>query len=83
MTHAERTPMAKFFDALAYEKDAVKITHRMDKKGDQESIHVKLSCGFAKFTKNGQHFEFSFISQIQLIDQACFESIIEKLVIKG
>ncbi|MDC4265480.1 hypothetical protein ACT4Z0_19170 (plasmid) [Acinetobacter baumannii] len=79
MSYADRTPMAKFFDALTYEKDAVKITHRMDKKGDQESIHVKLSCGFAKFEKNNQKYEFIFNHQKQEIDMACFFAIKEKL----
>lgn len=75
--------MAKFFDALAYEKNEVKVTHTKDKKGVHESIHVKLSSGFAKFEKNGQHFEFTFNHQKQVIDQACFEAFVENFTIKS
>ncbi|MBK5979086.1 hypothetical protein JKF72_18740 [Acinetobacter baumannii] len=82
MSYGDRTPMAKFFDALAYEKNEVKVTHTKDKKGANRSIHFQLSCGFAKFEKNGQHFEFTFNHQKQVIDQACFEAITEKLAIK-
>ncbi|HGH3632733.1 TPA: hypothetical protein ACJK7G_003177 [Acinetobacter baumannii] len=82
MTYADRTPMAKFFDALAFESGRVKVTDKSDKNGANRSIHFQLSCGFAKFEKNGQHFEFTFNHQKQVIDQACFESILEKFAIK-
>ncbi|MDC5043721.1 hypothetical protein NRA10_16220 [Acinetobacter baumannii] len=82
MSYADRTPMAKFFDALAFESGRVKVTDKSDKNGANRSIHFQLSCGFAKFEKNGQHFEFTFNHQKQVIDQACFEAILEKLVIK-
>ncbi|MBU3096740.1 hypothetical protein KPE82_14100 [Acinetobacter baumannii] len=79
MTYADRTPMAKFFDALAYEKNEVKVTHTKDKKGVHESIHVKLSCGFAKFEKNDQKYEFVFNHQKQEIHKDCITAIKEKL----
>ncbi|MGQ1648459.1 hypothetical protein ACT44B_18960 (plasmid) [Acinetobacter baumannii] len=71
--------MAKFFDALAYEKNEVKVTHTKDKKGVHESIHVKLSCGFAKFEKNDQKYEFVFNHQKQEIHKDCITAIKEKL----
>ncbi|MCZ3316040.1 hypothetical protein NYZ73_16660 [Acinetobacter baumannii] len=79
MTYVDRTPMAKFFDALAYEKNEVKVTHTKDKKGVHESIHVKLSCGFAKFEKNDQKYEFVFNHQKQEIHKDCITAIKEKL----
>ncbi|MEI1732144.1 hypothetical protein V8P91_17345 [Acinetobacter baumannii] len=79
MTYADRTPMAKFFDALAYEKNEVKVTHTKDKKGVHESIHVKLSCGFAKFEKNDQKYEFVYNHQKQEIHKDCITAIKEKL----
>ncbi|ENW40444.1 TPA: hypothetical protein U9I82_002826 [Acinetobacter baumannii] len=80
MSYAYRTPMAKFFDALAYEKNEVKVTHTKDKKGVHESIHVKLSSGFAKFEKNNQKYEFVFNHQHQEINEDCFTAVKEKLV---
>ncbi|HFF4447409.1 TPA: hypothetical protein ACGDS8_000522 [Acinetobacter baumannii] len=71
--------MAKFFDALAYEKNEVKVTHTKDKKGVHESIHVKLSCGFAKFEKNDQKYEFVFNHQKQEIHKDCITAIKENL----
>ncbi len=61
MSYADRTPMAKFFDALAYEKNEVKVTHTKDKKGVHDSIHVKLSSGFAKFERTIKNMNLSLI----------------------
>ncbi|MBW3031033.1 hypothetical protein JGX51_20190, partial [Acinetobacter baumannii] len=49
MSYGDRTPMAKFFDALAFESGRVKVTDKSDKNGANRSIHFRLSCGFAKF----------------------------------
>lgn len=82
MTSTEKTPMAKFFDVLAFEGDRVKVTNTSDKNGENRSIRFQLSCGFAKFEKNGQQFEFNFNHQKQVIDQDCFEAILENFTIK-
>ncbi|WP_354734470.1 hypothetical protein [Acinetobacter nosocomialis] len=82
MTLTERTPMAKFFDVLALESERVKVTETSDKNGGNRSIHFQLSCGFAKFEKNGQKYEFIFNHQKQVIDQDCFEAIVENFTIK-
>lgn len=83
MSYADRTPMAKFFDALAYEKNEVKVTHTKDKKGVHDSIHVKLSSGFAKFEKNDQKYEFVFNHQKQVINHDCFKAFVENFTIKS
>lgn len=74
--------MAKFFDVLALENEGVKVTDTSDKDGANRSIHFKLSCGFAKFEKNGQQYEFNFNHQKQAIDQDCFDAIVENFTIK-
>ena len=82
MTPNERTPMAKFFDLLAYERKGASVTHKMDKDETNESIHIQVSCGFAKYEKNGQHYVFKFNHQKQEIDQDCFEFLKEKFTYK-
>ncbi|MGL3036132.1 hypothetical protein [Acinetobacter baumannii] len=79
MTPNERTPMAKFFDLLAYERKGAYVTHKMDKDETNESIHIQVSCGFAKFEKNNQKYEFVFNYQIQEINKDFFTSSKEKL----